>query len=435
MIVLTINMSTRFLPLFLLFAFIHPAVGQEGTDNPRNENQIFDEDIHTVQLYVSGAPLTLPIVDLKSTGGNLTLEFDHLGADLKDYLYTIVHCNSDWQPSELLDNEYINGFTEDRIQDVSSSVNTLTNYTHYVLRLPNANMRWTVSGNYLLKIFDNDDDKRLVLVRRFCVTEPLWRTEIQQQNNTANVGKSNTHHELDFVVTHRGMRVPNPNTDTKAYILQNGRWDNALGPFKPQFVRNEQLVYDFQDKIVFPAGKEWRFFDIRSYESRGEWVNAISELDDYYVVTLRTDEERKGHTYAYTSDLNGRYYIQNRHLNQKLIQCDYAKVFFSISRNLPEDDADVYVFGELSDWQLKPEFKMEYDPGTNAYFCSPLLKQGYYNYQYVVVNRQTGKPDETGFEGNWYETGNQYTTLVYYRSFGDRYDRLMSVSTIDTAKK
>ena len=427
-------MLIRIISTFFLFTLVGPIVAQDA-DNPRNENRIFDEDIRTVQFFIAGAPLTLPIVDFKSSGGNLSLEFDHLGPDIKDYLYTIVHCNSDWQPSELLDNEYINGFSEDRILEVASSVNTLTNYTHYTLRLPNVNMRWTVSGNYLLKIFDNDNDRQLTLVRRFCVVELAWRTEIQQQNNTANVGKSNTHHELDFVVTHRGSRIPNPQSDTKAFVLQNGRWDNAIGPLKPQFVRNEQLVYDFQDKIVFPAGKEWRFFDMRTFEFRGEWVKTIAELDDTYVVTLKTDQERKGHTYAYTSDLNGRYYIQNRHQNQTMLQCDYAKVFFSISRNLPEEDAEVYVFGELSDWQLNPEFKMEYDAVTKAYFCSPLLKQGFYNYQYAVVHTKTGKTDEDGFEGNWFETGNQYTTLVYYRSFGDRYDRLMSAVTIDTARK
>jgi len=427
-------MLIRFLTLISLWC-ITPSLKAQDTDNSKNENRIFDEAIRTVQLSIGGAQLTLPIVDLKSSGGNLALAFDRIGPEIKDYLYTIVHCNSDWQPSELLDNEYINGFSEDRILEVVSSVNTLTNYTHYALQLPNKNMRWTVSGNYLLKIFDNDNDRELVVIRRFCVVEPLWKTEILQQTNTANVGKSNTHHELDFVVTHRGTRIPNPQSDTKAFVLQNGRWDNVIGPLKPQFVRNEQLVYDFQDKVVFPAGKEWRFFDMRTFESRGEWVTAISELDDYYVVTLRTDQERKGHTYAYTSDLNGRYYIQNRHQNQTMIQCDYAKVFFSISRNLPEEDAEVYVFGELSDWQLKPEFRMEYDPATKSYFCSPLLKQGFYNYQYVVVDTKTGKPDEEGFEGNWFETGNQYTTLVYYRSFGDRYDRLMSVVTIDTVRR
>ena len=194
--------------------------------NPRNESLILDSEIHSAQLYLSGAPLTLPIVDLKTGLNSLMLEFDHLGTDLKDYVYTIAHCNSDWQPSELADNEYIDGFTEDRIVEIESSLNTLTQYTHYTLGLPNRNMRWARSGNYVLKVYDNDNERQLVLVRRFLVVEPSWRVDAKFVSPTS-VSKLNTHHEIDFSVGHRGVRIPNPQNDIKAYVLQNGRWDNA----------------------------------------------------------------------------------------------------------------------------------------------------------------------------------------------------------------
>jgi hypothetical protein len=420
---------------YFLFLFFLTAPGfllAQDEENPTNDNAIFDEAIRSVQFYNGGNQLTLPIVGLKAGSGSLDFQFDHIGSDIKDYTYLLVHCNSDWQPSELIDNEYNKGFSEDRILQVDVSVNTLINYTHYAITLPNRNIGWTVSGNYLLKVYDNDDDRRLVIVRRFCVVEQVWKLHFNQQTNTAAVEKSNTHQELDFAVTYRGTRIANPLTDVKAFVLQNGRWDNAIGPLKAQFIRNDQLVYDFQDKIVFPAGKEFRFFDIRTLDSRGEWVRSIAELNDRYVVTLRTDQERKGHTYARTSDLNGRYYIDNLHPNQTPLQTDYAQVFFSISRKLPEEDADVYVFGELSDWQLKPEFKMDYDASIQAYICSPLLKQGFYNYQYVVVDKKTRQIELEGFEGNWYETGNLYTVLVYFRTFGDRFDRLMTTISVDT---
>ena len=421
---------------FLLFSFLHtPFFLFSQTDkNPANENRILDDDILAVQLYLQGAPLTLPIVELKTAGGTLRLKFDHLGGDLKDYVYTIAHCNSDWQPSELDDNEYIDGFTEDRITDIESSFNTLLQYTHYSLGLPNRNMRWARSGNYLLKIFDNDDERRLVLVRRFMVVEPQWRVEAKFVN-PASVSKLNTHHEIDFTVAHRGTRIPNPQNDVKAFVLQNGRWDNALGPVKPYITREEQLVFDYQDKIVFPAGKEWRWFDMRTFDYRGDQVKSIEEKDDFYEVTLLTDQSRAGSRLQYRGDLNGRFSVENQNFNQTLLQCDYAKVLFSITQNLPLEGEDVYVFGELTDWQLKPEFKMEHSAEAKAYYCeSPLLKQGFYNYEYRVANRETGQSDLEGFEGNWYETSNQYTVLVYFRPFGERYDRLMSAATIDSRK-
>jgi hypothetical protein len=411
---------------FLLCPLLLPA------QDTSTESQTIDPDIRAAQLYLVGAPLTLPIVELKTAPNTMLLEFDHLGSDLKDYLYTIVHCDSDWQPSDLIDNEYIDGFTEDRITNIESSFNTLLQYTHYSLGLPNRNMRWSRSGNYILKVFDNDDESRLVLVRRFCVVEPRWRVDAKLVSPVV-VNKLKTHHEIDFSVNHRGTRIFNPQNDVKAFVLQNGRWDSALGPLPPFITREDQLVFDYQDKVVFPAGKEWRFFDIRTFEFRGERVKTINQKYDFYEVTLETDNDRSGSNLSFRGDLNGRYSVENQNYNQTLLQCDYARVLFSISRNLPFDDEDVYVFGELTDWQLKPEYKMEYSPEVKAYYCeSPLLKQGYYNYGYQIVNRETGEIDEDGFEGNSYETSNLYTVLVYFRVFGERYDRLMAAATIDS---
>ncbi|MCC7503844.1 MAG: DUF5103 domain-containing protein [Saprospiraceae bacterium] len=420
----------RFLLLFALLPFALMAQ-DEGI---RYENYIYDEDIATVQFHLAGATQTNPMLDLRPSNGALVLEFDHLGGEIKDYLYTIQHCTSDWQPSDLVDNEYIDGYNEDRILEFQNSLNTLTPYVRYTLRLPNANMRWTKSGNYLLKIYDNDDDRRLVLTRRFLVVESLWGIDAQFVR-PAKVDKFDTHHEIDFTINYRNFRIQNPQQDVKAYVMQNFRWDNIIGPLPPFAQRETKLVYDYQDRVVFPAGREWRFFDMRAFDSRGEGVKRISEKDDYYEVTLYTDQSRGTASYLFRADLNGRYAIDNRQYNQTIDECDYARVLFSLTQNQPIDDADVYVFGELSDWRLRPEFKMEYLAEAKAYVVEPLLKQGYYNYEYVVVDRKSGKIDESEFEGNWYETRNDYIILVYYRPFGDRYDRLMSSVTLVSGQK
>ena len=400
----------------------------------QTENQILDPDLCAVQLILSGSPLSQPIVNLQTGPNVLLLEFDHMGDQLKDYKYTLTHCNSDWQPSELDDNEYIDGFTEDRITSVENCFNTLAQYTHYRLGLPNRNMRWVRSGNYLLKIFDTDYEDRLVLVRRFMVVEPAWRIEAEFVR-TAQVDKLDTHHEIDFIVIPKAARISMPQNDVKAFLLQNGRWDNALGPLKPYITRGDNLVFDYQDQIVFPAGKEFRFFDIRSFDYRGEFVRNIVDKPTYFEVTLKSDESRFDRPVIFRPDADGRFIIDNQNANQTLLQCDYATVLFSIKQNLPLDEADVYVFGELSDWQLKPEFRMQYDPVTQVYWCDTWLKQGHYDYQYVVVDRKTGKPELDGLEGNWYTTGNQYTVLIYFRPFGARYDRLMGAVTLNSTRQ
>lgn len=400
-----------------------------------NDAAIYDEDILAVQLGLRGAPITFPMVDLKAANGTLVLSFDHLGTDVHDYLYSIEHCNADWQRSDLADNEYIDGFTEDRLTNYINSFNTLQQYVRYAILLPNANMRWTRSGNYLLKVFDNTSgEKQLVLVRRFLVVETQWNISAEVVK-TARVDKLNTHQEIDFTVNTKGARITYPQKDLKAYVLQNGRWDNAIGPLSPFVVRQDQLVYDYQDKIVFPAGKEWRYFDMRTFDYRGEFIKDIRNRRDYYEVTLTPDESRADRSYLDHGDLNGRFSIDNTNANQSLEQCDYAEVMFSLKQNLPFEEEDVYVFGELSDWQLKPEFKMHYEESVHAYICTPYLKQGYYNYEYLLVNRKTGKVDEEALEGNWYETRNQYFILVYYRPFGERYDRLVATTTLNSRRQ
>ncbi|MDO8366318.1 MAG: DUF5103 domain-containing protein [Saprospiraceae bacterium] len=413
---------------YLLF-FLFPSLLFSQT-----ENQVLDPDLCTVQLYLSGSPLSQPIVNMQTSANVLVLEFDHMGDQLKDYKYSLTHCNSNWQPSELDDNEYIDGFTEDRIISVQNSFNTLAPYTHYSIGLPNRNMRWVRSGNYLLNVFDTDNEDRLVIVRRFMVVEPLWRIDAEFVR-TAQVEKLDTHHEIDFTVVPKAVRISMPQNDVKAFVLQNGRWDNALGPLKPYITRGDHLVFDYQDRIVFPAGKEFRFFDIRSFDYRGEFVKNIVDKPTYFEVTLKPDESRFDRPVIFRPDADGRFVIDNLNANQTFLQCDYATVLFSLKQNLPLDDADVYVFGELTDWQLKPEFRMQYDDAAQVYWCDTWLKQGHYDYQYMVVDRKTGKPDLDGFEGNWYATGNQYTILVYFRPFGARYDRLMGAVTLNSSRQ
>lgn len=401
-----------------------------GSAAAQNENRILDENILTVQFAMSGIQMSMPLVNLSAPNGILRLEFDHFGTDLMDYTYSVTHCNSDWTVSDLLETEYINGYTEDRILNIESSFNTLAQYTHYQLALPNPNMRWIKSGNYILKIFDDNDDSRLVMQRRFCVIEPDWKINAQFVR-PVQVSKMDTHHEIDFTVTPNKDRVTNPQNDIKAFVMQNGRWDNMIGPIKPFITRGDNLVFDYQDKIVFPAGKEFRSFDIRSFDIRRERVRAIQEKTDYYEVTVQRDETRFNRPILYELDTDGGFLIENKNVNQSLLQCDYAEVLIALSQNMPLEDEDVYVFGALSDWQLKKEFRMSYNNEAKAYLCTPFLKQGYYNYQYLVVNKDTKAIDLDGFEGNWHETGNFYTVLVYYRPLGARFDRLVAANTID----
>src|SRR5690554_3337166 len=115
----------------------------------------------------------IPIVKL---GESITLEFDDINANERDYFYTIEHFNFDWTPTDLVKSEYLDGFDDILVNFWENSYNTFQSFTHYRLTIPNRDTRAiTKSGNYLLSIFDSYGN--VVFTRKFMVYE-----------NNANVG-------------------------------------------------------------------------------------------------------------------------------------------------------------------------------------------------------------------------------------------------------
>ena len=399
-----------------------------------NHDYIYKDHIKSVKFHLKGLMLSYPIIDLNS-GATLVLRFDDLEEDISDYYYKIIHCNADWQPSDLNDMDYINGFSSDVINNYDFSFNTLTNYTHYSLELPNQTSQFTKSGNYLLHIYANNDEEDLVLTRRFMVVEPIMRIGAQFKN-TGMVSKIRTHQEIDFVVNHKGIRISNPYQEVKMAVLQNGRWDNAITGLKPLFIRENELIYDYQDKIVFPAGKEFRHVSLRSFRYRTDRVARIVEdpVDKIHVQLLK-DQSRQFKSYIFNRDANGGFIIENEHETDDNLQADYAYVHFFLESNFEREDGDIYLFGAMTDWQIQDKFKLEYKPNEEVYYAKVRLKQGFYNYNYAFVRGAGATPDLTEYEGNWYETENDYQILIYHRPPGGRYDRLVAVQSLNSSNR
>ncbi len=119
-------------------------------------------------------------------------------------------------------------------------------------------------------------------------------------------------------------------------------------------------------------------------------------------------------------------------MTQHSLEADYVKVLFTLKVDKPYD-SDVYLFGGFTNWALQDKYKMTYDPAHQAYFADVLLKQGFYDYIYVLAN-EDGSADETTIEGNWYEATNDYTILIYHTPFGSRYDELVAAVTVPSSR-
>lgn len=430
-------MNTLHYRNLILLSFLMSASIQLGAQDLVNYDRTYIESIKTLRFWVppnglregrqeEGQDSLLPFVNLR--GEKLKLEFDEIADDSRYIRYKIQHCDADWTISDLDELEYIDGFNDSEIRDFDFSISTRIPYIHYRLELPNRDVQWTKSGNYLLHVYDEKTGAPL-FTRRFVVSEENVQIIAQLSRPTA-VDKMTTHHEIDMVVRHEGFAIRNPRLEVHALVMQNGRWDTAIDNIEPFLVQPERLSFDYQNQITFSAGKEFRTCDFRSLRYPSIEVSEINEFDDAYEVVMKVDDKRTYHDYVTSLDLNGQYVIQSYDDENYDVEAEYAYVMFSLKSTQPILDHDVYVMGAFSDWNPGHSYYMNYDEDRGLYFGEVLLKQGYYDYIYALTPAaDTTKFETSPLEGDWHETENKYSVIIYYRPFGGRYDRVLATYT------
>lgn len=407
--------------LFLLVLSSLYSLGQRVYDNT-----CYDDKVATVILQKNiGIYDPLPVLNLGSTE-SLKLSFDMLDPQNEFLNYSIIHCNRIWMPSDLQPMDYVNGNTMGEITDYKFSTNTYQTYTHYSLNFPTEEMTLTKSGNYILKVFRNFDEEDILLTRRFMVVD--IQTKISSTIKSATVPEFRfSHQEVDFSVNYLGFDIPNPFLDVNVTILQNNSWNNAITNLKPQFVNNNELSFNYENENLFPGTNEFRFFDIRSLRFFSN--NVIKKyIDSVQNVVLRPEESKAYLNYVRWIDYNGKRDIFNSDGMNLVEDGDYALVHFNFKSNNLEDMGEIFVYGELTDWQLKDEFKMTFSPELNMYTCPVLLKQSYYNYHFILRGKD-GKIDYSFTEGNHQETENDYTILVYHKNVFYGYDEIIGLGS------
>ncbi len=407
--------------LFLFLISFQISFGQRIYDNT-----CYDDKIATVILQKNiDIYDPVPIINLGSSEA-LKLSFDMLDPQNEFLNYSLVHCDRNWMLSDLQPMDYVSGNTMGEITDYKFSTNTYQTYTHYSLNFPSDDMAITKSGNYILKVFRNFDEEDILLTRRFMVVDP--QTKITTTVKSATIPEFRfTHQEIDFTVNYLGFNIPNPFLDVHATILQNNSWSNAIRNLKPQFVNNNELSFNYENENIMSGTNEFRFFDIRSLRFFSN--NVIKKyIDTVQNVVLRLEESKAYLNYVRWIDYNGKRDIFNSDGMNLVEDGDYVLVHFNFKSNSLNDMGEIFVYGELSDWQTKDKFKMTYSPELKMYTCSVLLKQSYYNYHFVLRDKDE-KIDYTFTEGNHQETENDYTILLYHKNVFYGYDEIIGLAT------
>ena len=416
-------------------------------------DDVYVDYIKSVEWGRKGAPLSFPSIDLNS-GGILRLAFDDLDNVDKTFRYEVRYCTKDWQLSDLDEIQYFNGFNNEEILDVDVSVGRYTDYIHYELEIPNRDVELTRSGNYLLVIYEDEDDRIPVITRRFMIVEPIANLYVDIKR-PFKVDKIQSHQELDVTVNIEELRISDPLNEVSITVLQNDRWDNMQTNITPRYILGNDLKFNSPDLITFNALKEFRSFDIRSLQFTSVGVNSIDLYQDGTDVLLDLADPRTFKNYLALPDVNGQFVIQqsnnsvsnpifedsdfarnslvaNFKSSEKNLSAEYANVIFSM-RTAPVK-GQVYMVGKFSDWLPREQYRLEYDPRNDIYIGHTDFKQGYYDYMFAVANTDyNGEPlDFSTLEGDWYETENNYTVLVYLSEFGAISDRLIGVTTLSS---
>jgi len=407
---------------FFLFSFFLSSVSYAQYEDITFEDYVYVTNIKSVAFYPSGNPLEPPIVYLGNQQ-NLFLSFDDMDNVQKEFSYEIIHCNKDWTAITDMERlEYIDGFQDEEIDDSAFSVNTFVPYINYQLPLPNRDLRWTLSGNYLLIVYEGMDlDDRLpVITRRFMVVDKQVNIA-QKGRRPLDVTKLRTHHEFDLFVNNKDFPIIDPRNNVYVTVLQNYRWDTAIENLNPKFTVGDKMTIDNTGIVSFPAFKEFRPVDIRTLDYTSNGINSI-DLNAYGTdVLLQLGKPRRDSYYTTVPDANGQFVIQNKDQGNSRVGGDYANVIFTLES--PRMEEEVYVTGRFTDWKPDEMYRMRYDEVREAYIGEIQLKQGFYDYFFAVD--VDGQLDPAPVEGSWADAENMYQVLVYLQEPGGRYDRLI----------
>lgn len=393
-------------------------------------NHIYQKSIHTALLHPLGFELGEPILTLNSQE-QLLLSFDELENEYKDYYYTLIHCNADWTPSDLVDSEYLEGFMEVPINNYESSFNTIQHYIHYDIALPSLEMKPLLSGNYLVVVFEEGKREQPILSKRMMLLDKQLSIE-GTIKRPSSLEQRNYQHEIDFKVLHPGYEINNPFQNIRVVLTQNSRWDNAIRDLQPIFVKTDELIYDYEEENLFDGGNEYRFFDSKSLRYFSERIRNIEFIRDTTHVELHTDSKRSFQRYSNLwQDLNGKKYISVQEGKVAATEADYTLVHFTLPYEHEITHGSLYVFGQISDYTFPETHRMHYNKSSGNYEASIYLKQGFYNYEYVL-KKQDGEAISRFIEGTHYETRNDYRIFIYHRPAGELYDQLIGIQKMSS---
>ena len=388
-------------------------------------------EVKTLRCMVDGDFRRPAIIDMEGRS-RLRIDFDLLGEQQRWLSYRVVHCDADWMPSDISELDYIEGFQPNRLDDVRPSFNTFIAYYHYSLSFPNDQVRLLLSGNYAVEFFEDDAPDEVIAVATFSISEGGVFIAAEVSANT-DVDYRQRHQQLSCSVSWNLDRMPHldPASDLRLIVEQDRDILTRRSIERPSRLSAQSAHYEHISPLIFLAGNHYRRFEFTDERYVSIGVDQLTYEPPYYITWLCSDRVRAGASYLYDQDQRGRFLVHALRVEDVDTEADYFKARFTLQTPMRWQNAAVYVDGDMTYDLYDVGNELHYDEETMSYRGEMLLKQGAYNYRYVV-----GDPSDptsltaSPIEGDHYETPAEYDVRVYYRPPGARYDRLVGSAVI-----
>lgn len=387
----------------------------------RFEQRVYSNEIKSIEIGVENLKSGEPCYKINS-GKPLQVEFDLLNEHAASIQFELIHCDRNWVKSDLMEMEFIEGYASDYIEGITISSGTINQYVHYNFKIPNNNTKFLISGNYILKVFEEEQSDTPLFTVKIFVSEQTSDINFKLlESNDMEQRKYLQSYELNC--TFNTSTIEDPYNNILVNIQQNHQEFDEQWLSGPNFIRENKLVFLPTEERTFNGGNEFRFFDISSFRSGSQKVEKLFFEENEYHVILKKESKRSYKQYLEYKDLDGRSFIRSYDADDASSEGEYGIVHFELPiREILEEK--VFLFGQLTNWSIDEKHQMKYDSISKSYKCEQLLKQGYYNYIYVT--KKGDFINTRQLEGAHFDANNEYVIKVYYLDPVNLYDRLLS---------
>lgn len=372
------------------------------------------QSIKSVQLFKKGDPNEAPFLELGSNS-KLILEFDELTTISGQFRVKFTHHTKNWEESGLPDIWVYNGVNELFIRGGEKNQLSLPDYFHYAFEFPNRDLKFKLSGNYLIHIYDFQSNTELFSLP-FFVTENegvlTYKTE-----TILNQGDDGSAIDQLFGVFNYPDFVEFPQFNLSYSFVQNRFWKNAKFADQTAFITDGSTDFHLSRGNSFPANFDFSSLDLNDFSLQNRQIFNVEPARIPPRVILRDD---------FLNFLSDPRIVSESELGEFNRKRDgkYADVFFRLNTGGRfQHSNSFYLIGNFNQWSISSRNKLIYNSALGVFETRVLMKEGNYRYKYVTL--ENGDINDLTLSDTITKQAQEYIGFVYYRDPELQYDRLL----------